>query len=75
MATSDDIRTDQITQLQSQQALFTQALKSMLEGRWTGDSSVEAFLYALDPNMVGTVTTDVPVTQSELEVVIDGPKG
>lgn len=57
----------EITQLQQQQALFTQALKSMLEGKWTGDQSVEAFLYALDPQMTGTLVLDIPVSQSELE--------
>ena len=64
--------TAQITQLQQQQALFTAALKSMLEGKWTGEASVEAFLYALDPSTQGTVTFDVPVTESELEEL---PKG
>jgi hypothetical protein len=62
----------QITQLQQQQALFTQALRAMLEGRWTGDSSVEAYLYALDPNMQGTLALDTPVTESEWEE--EGPK-
>ena len=55
----------QITQLQQQQALFTQIIKAQLEGRWSGADSAEAFLYALDPNMTGTLTLDVPVTQSE----------
>lgn len=63
----------QITQLQQQQALFTQALKAMLEGAWTGGpSSVEAFLYALDPGMQGTLTFDIPVTESQAEEL---PKG
>lgn len=57
----------QVTQLQQQQALFTQALKAMLEGKWTGDQSVEAYLYALDPNMTGTLTLDTPITESEYE--------
>jgi len=57
----------QITQLQQQQALFTQALKQMLQGKWEGADSVEALLYALDPNMQGTLTLDVPVTESEYE--------
>lgn len=50
-----------ISQLQTQQGLMTQALKAALEGRWTGAGSVEAFLYALDPNMQGQVTPDPPV--------------
>jgi len=63
---SDD-QTAQITVLQQQQGLFTQALKAAVEGHWTGAGSVEAFLYALDPNMQGTVTPDVPITESEYE--------
>jgi len=63
---SDD-QAAQITQLQQQQSLFTQALKAAVEGHWSGAGSVEAFLYALDPNMQGTVTPDVPITESEYE--------
>jgi hypothetical protein len=38
----------------------------MLEGKWTASpESVEAFLYALDPNMSGTLSLDIPVTESE----------
>lgn len=69
---SDDT-TAQITQLQQQQALFTQIVKAQLEGRWTGADSVEALLYALDPNMQGTLQTDVPITESEYEE--ENPKG
>ena len=65
-AYSDD-QSAQITQLQQQQSLFTQSLKAMLEGRWTGESSVEAFLYALDPSMQGTLDFDTPVLESETE--------
>jgi len=63
---SDD-QAAQINQLQTQQMLFTQALKAAVEGHWTGAGSVEAFLYALDPGMQGTVTPDVPITESEYE--------
>jgi hypothetical protein len=70
---SDD-QAAQITQLQQQQGLFTQALKAAVEGRWVGAGSVEAFLYALDPNLQGTVTPDPPVTDSEYEEP-DDPKG
>ena len=56
-----------IKQLQTQQGLFTSSLKSMLEGRWTGAESVEAFLYALNPNYQGTLVLDVPIIESEYE--------
>lgn len=56
-----------ITQLQQQQALFTQALKAAVEGVWQGAGSVEALLYALDPNMQGTLSIDTPVVHSEYE--------
>ena len=65
-AYSDD-QTTQITTLQQQQALFTQALKAAVEGRWTGAGSVEAFLYALDPAMQGTLSPDPPIVESEYE--------
>lgn len=58
---------DQITTLQTQQGLLTQALKAAVEGKWTGEGSVEAFLYALDPSMNGSVTPDPPITTSEWE--------
>ncbi|HEY7419297.1 MAG TPA: hypothetical protein VH593_29205 [Ktedonobacteraceae bacterium] len=58
--------TPELTQLQQQQALFTQALKAMLEGKWSaGPDTVEAYLYALDPNMTGTLTLNIPVTESD----------
>lgn len=54
------------TQLQQQQALFTQALAAMLQGKWNGSAdSVEAYLYALDPGFQGTLTLDVPIVESE----------
>lgn len=55
----------QITQLQQQQALLTQALVAALEGRWTGAGSAEAYLYAIDPNLQGTIVPDPPVLASE----------
>jgi len=57
----------EITQLQQQQMLFTQALKAMLEGRWVGENSVEAYLYALDPQFIDTLDYDIPVTESSEE--------
>jgi hypothetical protein len=62
---------DQITQLQTQQGLQTQAFINALEGRWAGANSVEAILYALNPGLEGTLTPDPPVIQSEYE----NPKG
>lgn len=50
-----------ITQLETQQSLMTQALKAALEGRWTGENSVEAYLYALAPMLQGAVTPNPPV--------------
>lgn len=61
---SEETQNSEITQLQTQQMLFTQALKAMLEGRWVGENSVEAYLYALDPTMVDTLDLDIPVTES-----------
>lgn len=70
---SDD-QAAQITTLQQQQGLFTQALKAAVEGRWIGANSVEAFLYALDPNMQGTLAPDPPVLDSEYEEDQTDPK-
>jgi hypothetical protein len=70
---SDD-QAAQITQLQQQQALFTQALAAAVSGKWVGAGSVEAFLYALDPTLQGTITPDPPVTESEYDVEQDDPK-
>ncbi|MBI2756180.1 MAG: hypothetical protein HYX52_05660 [Chloroflexi bacterium] len=47
-----------IKQLQAQQAIFTEALKAALEGRWTGEGSTEAWLYALNPTLQGKVKPD-----------------
>ena len=57
-----------ITQLQQQQALMTAALKSLLEGRFIGGlDSIEAYLYALDPTLTGTLDPDPPVSESQIE--------
>lgn len=66
------INEDQITQLQQQQALTVRALAALLEGRSVGADSTEAFLYAIDPTLQGTLTLDPPVSQSELDTL---PKG
>lgn len=62
---TDQDYTDQITQLQQQQALTVQAMVAALSGQWTGAGSVEAYLYAISPDLVGTITPDPPVVQSE----------
>ena len=62
-----EVTIDQITQLQNQQALQTQALTNALEGRWVGADSVEAILYALNPALQGTLTADPPVLTSDYE--------
>jgi len=70
---TDDVSA-QVTVLQQQQAIFTQALKAAVEGHWTGAGSVEAYLYALDPTLQGTVTPDPPVTDSEYAEDSESPK-
>jgi hypothetical protein len=72
MVTTDNEEDAQINQLQTQQSLFTAALKAMLEGRWVGENSVEAHLYALDPNMIDTIDYDIPITESSEN---EDPKG
>jgi hypothetical protein len=62
----------QITQLQQQQALTVQALAALIQGRSVGAASLEAYLYAIDPALQGTLTLDPPVSQSELDTL---PKG
>jgi len=64
---TEDNQNAQINQLQTQQSLFTAALKAMLEGRWVGENSVEAYLYALDPTSIDTLDYDIPVTESQEE--------
>lgn len=67
---TDQPNMDQITQLQTQQGLQTQAFINALEGRWVGANSVEAIIYALSPGVQGTLTPDPPVLTSEA----DSPK-
>jgi len=55
-----------ITQLQAQQSLQTQALAAALQGLWTGEGSVEAYLYALNPTLQGTITPNPPILESEV---------
>ena len=69
--TQEDLNA-QITQLQQQQAIYTRIIAQQLQGKWTGVDSAEAFLYALDPNLQGSLSLDPPVTQSEAEEL---PKG
>jgi hypothetical protein len=49
-----------ITQLQTQQMYLTRALMAACAGRWTGEDSVEAWLYAIDPTLQGTLTVSPP---------------
>lgn len=62
----------QITQLQNQQAIFTRIIAQQLQGKWSGEDSAEAWLYALDPSLTGTLVLDTPITESEAENL---PKG
>jgi len=43
-----------ISLLETQQAYQTNAIRAALEGRWTGEDSVDAWVKALDP----TIQTD-----------------
>jgi hypothetical protein len=60
---------DKLTQLEQQQALTVQALAALLQGRSVGAGSTEAFLYAIDPGLQGTLDLDPPVSQSELDAI------
>jgi hypothetical protein len=62
-----------INQLQQQQSLLTQIIAAQLEGKWSGEASAEAYLYALNPQFQGMLALDVPITESEYEA--DAPKG
>jgi hypothetical protein len=62
-----EVTMDQITQLQNQQGLQTQALVNALEGRWVGANSVEAIIYALNPGLQGQLVPDPPVLTSEYD--------
>jgi len=64
--TQDDL-TAQIAQLQAQQALTVSGLAALLQGRSIGADSLEAFLYAIDPALQGTLDLDPPVSESDLE--------
>lgn len=57
---TDDDQTAQIAQLQQQQMFLTRALMAACAGRWQGEDSVEAWLYAIDPSLQGQLTVDPP---------------
>ena len=57
---SDEDQTAQITQLQQQQQFLTRALMAACAGRWQGEDSVEAWLYAIDPSLQGQLQVDPP---------------
>jgi len=58
-------------QLQQQQALTVQALAALLQGRAVGAESMEAYLYAIDPGLQGTLQLDPPVSTSTLEDAVE----
>ena len=58
---TDEDNTAAIQQLQQQQSFLTRALAAAAAGRWTGDDSVEAWLYAIDPTLQGNLYVDPPV--------------
>lgn len=60
MTMTDDQTQAQITQLQQQQMFQTRALKAACEGRWRGEDSVEAYLYAIDPTLQGQLQPNPP---------------
>jgi hypothetical protein len=60
---------NEIHQLQQQQALTVQALAALLQGRSVGADSMEAFLYAIDPGLQGTLTLDPPVAESQIDTL------
>ena len=60
---------NEIHQLQQQQALTVQALAALLQGRSVGADSMEAFLYAIDPGLQGTLALDPPVAESQIETL------
>jgi hypothetical protein len=57
---SQDDDQAQITQLQQQQQFLTRALMAACAGRWQGEDSVEAWLYAIDPALQGQLTVNPP---------------
>jgi predicted chitinase len=52
-----------LAQLNQQQAWITRACAAMAEGRWIGETSVEAYLLALDPGLAGVLQPRVPLYQ------------
>jgi len=55
MAFSTDVSA-RLDTLDRQQVALTEALRAMLEGHWVGEPpSLEAFLYAQDPTLQGTI--------------------
>jgi hypothetical protein len=61
--------TDQITQLQAQQAYTVQTLRAMLEGQWTGaPPSVEALLLAINPTLAPLQTVDYLLLSEQEEL-------
>ena len=65
MPTEEELNA-QIAQLQQQQALTVSALAALIQGRSVGADSMEAYLYAIDPALQGTLSLDPPVAESQL---------
>jgi hypothetical protein len=60
MSTDDSTVDPRLDTLERQQAYLTQALAAAVQGKWTGDGSVEAYLYAINPGLQGTLTLNPP---------------
>lgn len=63
----DDETRALLNQLQTQQMYTVRGLANLLQGRPVGADSLEAFLYAIDPTLEGTLELNPTVSQSELD--------
>jgi hypothetical protein len=70
--TTNEVQDAQLLQLESQQALFTNILRSLLEGFWCGEPpSADAYLHALDPSL--TVACQRPLLAGDEGIVTGDP--
>lgn len=59
--TEDELNT-RLTVLERQQAYLTNALAAALQGQWAGGAdTAEAWVYAINPTLQGTLKLDLPV--------------
>lgn len=59
---SDDEMNARLTVLERQQSYLTNALAAALQGQWAGGAdTAEAWLYAINPQLQGTLELDLPV--------------